>query len=136
LVLTPDGFALWLNTTIYACFAGIKRKFRPSKKPNLGFFAEGLSQMTQPLYIFPGFRRNVRNFGVKIWYDKLPLTTEYQKKEGNRHATFGTMEPPKRFASLCSSAPSLHLFSPSLLVQLRKRRREDGQHRHNPSHRG
>jgi hypothetical protein len=49
LVLTPDGFALWLNTTIYACFAGINRKFRPSKKPNLGFFAEGLSQMTQPL---------------------------------------------------------------------------------------
>ena len=58
LVLTPDGFALWLNTTIYACFAGIKRKFRPSKKPNLCFFAKGLSQMTQPLH----FIFNVSSF--------------------------------------------------------------------------
>jgi hypothetical protein len=43
LVLTPDGFALWLNTTIFICQADKKRKFRPSKKPNLGFFARGLS---------------------------------------------------------------------------------------------
>jgi len=42
LVLTPVVFALRLNTAIFACFAGKNRKFRASKKPTVGFFAQGL----------------------------------------------------------------------------------------------
>jgi len=44
LVLTPVVFALRLNTAIFACFTGKKRKFRASKKPTVGFFAQGLRQ--------------------------------------------------------------------------------------------
>jgi hypothetical protein len=43
LVLTSVVFALRLNTAIFACFAGKNRKFRSSKKPNVGFFERGLS---------------------------------------------------------------------------------------------
>jgi len=42
LVLTPVVFALRLSTAIFACFAGKNLKFRASKKPTVGFFAQGL----------------------------------------------------------------------------------------------
>ena len=40
----PVVFALRLNTAIFACFTGKNRKFRASKKPTVGFFAQGLRQ--------------------------------------------------------------------------------------------
>ena len=51
LVLTPDVFALRLDAAIFAYHiekimlkASENRKFRASKKPNVGFFAQGLRQ--------------------------------------------------------------------------------------------
>jgi len=42
LVLTPDVFALRLNTAIFDCFAVENRKFRATKKPTVGFFEQRL----------------------------------------------------------------------------------------------
>ena len=51
LVLTPDVFALRLDAAIFAYHiekimlkASENRKFRASKKPTVGFFAQGLHQ--------------------------------------------------------------------------------------------
>jgi len=44
LVLTPDVFALRLNTAIFDCFAVENRKFRATKKPTVGFFEQRLRQ--------------------------------------------------------------------------------------------
>jgi len=44
LVLTPDVFALRLNTAIFDCFSVENRKFRVSKKPIVSFFEQGLRQ--------------------------------------------------------------------------------------------
>jgi len=51
LVLTPDVFALRLDAAIFAyniekimLKASENRKFRASKKPTVGFFAQGLRQ--------------------------------------------------------------------------------------------
>jgi len=51
LVLTPDVFALRLDAAIFAYHiekimlkASENRKFRASKKPTVGFFAQGLRQ--------------------------------------------------------------------------------------------
>jgi len=51
LVLTPVVFALRLDAAIFACYfakmmrnASEKSKFRASKKPTVGFFAQGLRQ--------------------------------------------------------------------------------------------
>jgi len=41
LVLTPDVFALRLNTAIFDCFAVENRKFRATKKPTVVFFSRG-----------------------------------------------------------------------------------------------
>ncbi len=43
LVLTSVVFALRLNAAIFACKTGKNRKFCASKKPNVGFFEQGLS---------------------------------------------------------------------------------------------
>ena len=59
LVLTPDVFALRLDAAIFDYHiekimlkASENRKFRASKKPNVGFFAQGGAPMTQPLCVF------------------------------------------------------------------------------------
>ena len=44
LVLTPDVFALRLNTTVFDCKTGENRKFRATKKPTVGFFEQRLRQ--------------------------------------------------------------------------------------------
>ena len=49
MVLTSVVFAFRLNTAIFACKTGKNRKFRASKKPNVGFFEQGLSLKLSPL---------------------------------------------------------------------------------------
>ena len=40
----PGVFTLRLNTAIFACFAGKKRKFRTVKKSTTGFFSQWLRE--------------------------------------------------------------------------------------------
>ncbi len=55
MVLTYVVFALRLNTAIFACKTGKNRKFRASKKPNVGFFEQGLSFRLSLFYSLPNF---------------------------------------------------------------------------------
>ena len=64
LLLTPDVFALRLDAAIFAYHiekimlkASENRKFRASKKPNVGFFAQGLRQWRSLIFYSLEVRR-------------------------------------------------------------------------------